>query len=66
MNYGTESRQIFLKGIDDNKHIPDEYKPQIKELIARQFQIITQYVGVFELMIHREQNYQSTQPKSNG
>lgn len=57
MNYGTESRLIFLKGIDDNKHIPVEYKPQIKELISRQFQIMTQYVGVFELLIHREKSY---------
>lgn len=54
MNYGTESRQIFLRWIDDNKNVPVEYKSELKEIIASQFLIMSKTIATFELMILRE------------
>lgn len=54
MNYITEAKDIYLKGIDNNKNIPDYAKAELKQLIARQFQVMSQYIGVAELLHLRE------------
>lgn len=57
MNYTTEAKNTYLKGIDANKILPDEQKATLKEVISRQFQIMTQYIGVAELICLRERKY---------
>lgn len=53
-NYVTIAKNIYLKGIDDNKNIPDHAKDELKQLIARQFRVMSQYIGVTELLYLRE------------
>ncbi len=54
MNYITEAKNIYLKGIADNKNIPDYAKAELRQIISRQFQIMGQYIGVTELLYLRE------------
>ena len=45
---------MFIKGVQENKNIPAEFKPDIIAMISKQFQIMSQYVGTIELMLLRE------------
>jgi hypothetical protein len=52
-NYTTESKNIFLKGIEQNKNISPADKKVLMEVVSRQFQIMSQYVGTVELITLR-------------
>lgn len=48
-----ESKAIFLKGIDNNKSLPEGTKTELKAIIAQQFQIMGQIIGTAELIYLR-------------
>lgn len=54
MNYTIEAKNIYLKGIDRNKNIPDYAKEELKQIISAQFQIMGQFIGTTELLYLRE------------
>jgi hypothetical protein len=60
MNYITEAKNIYMKGINDNKNIHSADKVVLKELIVRQFQIMAQYIGVAELITLRNKSTLNT------
>jgi hypothetical protein len=61
-NYVTEAKNIYLKGIRGNKNIPTYAKAELEQVISRQFQIMSQYIGTVELLYLREQHFKKQQP----
>ncbi len=62
MSYINDAKHIFLKGIDNNKNIPDSAKQELKQIIEAQFQIMGQFIGTTELLYLRElQHKQSSE-----
>lgn len=66
MNKTTQAKDLYIKSIDDNKHIPDDYKPLFKDIIACHFLTLGQVIGNMELLIMREQaHYQQLNKELN-
>lgn len=53
-SYWKEAQDIFMKGIDKNKTIPDYAKSDLKEVVKAQFQFLGKVIGTYELMYLRE------------